>query len=211
MLEAKEDNCTLDAAFWEHMKLGHFAATCDTNMPPAVASPYGCVGRYGLGYGPEEHRKTLKETYGIGNSDRKGPFQAPEWGLWLFFWIRNVEEYQCFSQFAKAHDYAIPPLSLAKKKGALKAEMAAEWEQTLQQNEAKKAEVAALVQQLENHAAFSFEQEPEVYLEDTDRFYEWAEEPSFPQRFQIVERDKLRAKQIWIDSGLVQYCKPGWG
>ena len=156
------------------------------------------------------------ETYGIGDTTTHADSERriPEYGIRLLFQIRNMDEYKCMCQFAEEYHYAPPKLTYREKQGELKAETAEEWKQATQRNDAKHAHVTELLRQLEDATDFCFDANEEEVpksknLEDLRRFYHWTQEPVFPiMWYEIVEADKKRTKEIWMDSGLLQYCKP---
>src|SRR5579863_6977933 len=157
--------------FLNHIKLGNFSLSWNPLLS-SCRSPdekQGCYGRYGLGYGYEEHRKDIMNKYGINNSN----FQLPQFGISLGFAMHSIEGYEYLYKFADYHNYPKPILNFRKVKGDLRPEMTEEFEKAVEENNKKKLLVDDLLRQLEEIASFSIEDLEITSFVDTDQFYNW--------------------------------------
>lgn len=203
------------AEFKQHLKAPDFVAHCDIY----VEHLDGC-GRYGVGYGPNEHHDRLMNLFCIGTDvehERKAdPAVSAEFvpsnGIRVRFEKLNVQGYEWLCEFAKKHDYPAPRLELRKEKAGCKQKLLDQCTAAVARNRAKQDAIDSLIQQLRTLCNFEMSCEQRAGLavygvEDTDCFYEWTTMAVYPD-YELVERDSKRIRDIWYASGFVRYCIP---
>lgn len=183
--------------FMQHWKLRNFCLKWDTHFV-SECSEFGATGRYGVGYGKEEHYKDIANKYGINE-----PNFTMRCGIDLYFTIFNEEGFEYLLNFAKGMGYPEPKKSNILIKGGIKDEKGLE--KAVQENVARKAKASDLISQLEQIADVRIS-DLDVHYIDLVPFYEWSSKTCWPQDFFIVESNPERVRSIWYDTDIMKQC-----
>lgn len=188
--------------FLQAIKQDDFAVWWDVahSYKPIESAVEGLIGRYGPGYGHEEHQRDIQQKYGI----HEPGFQIPS-GIVLEFRIKTRRGFDFLCRFAEQHNYQKPQLLITSVRGVVKDPK--KLQQAQQDNEKKTAYVEDLIQQLHTLTDMYIQDDYEITaLTDTDPFYEWEKKEVYPFSYSIHEHDVSRIRSIWYDSNIMRDC-----
>lgn len=191
------------ADFLQHMRDGEFTLSWDTALiqPPYDPKCPGLVGRYGVGYGHEDHKRDIQNKYGIHSPG----FILPN-AIELKFSIRNRKGYDFLCHFADSFGYKRPTLHRETIRGAVKHPV--KLERAEAENKTLTQRVAALCAELNELTDLDIDTNTLDInnIIDTEQFYEHYDTEVYPFDYGIVETNKQQINDIWFETFIMRDC-----
>lgn len=190
-------------AFLQHLKDGEFSMTWDTAIiqPPCDPRCQGAVGRYGAGYGFDDHQRDVQNKYGI----HKPGYVLPD-AIELTMLIKNRKGFDYLCEFAQSFGYQKPSLQLIDVSSDCKEPQ--KLKRATEHNKALASRVESLVHELESLTNIQVDIDS-LNINDTiatDQFFEWHKQERYPINYKLIEQDKRRIREIWYDSNIMRDC-----
>lgn len=188
--------------FLQHIKAGHFAVTWDFAINETTLVGFqGCVGRYGPGYGHDEHKSDIKRKFGI----HEPGFQLQKDGITLDFTIHTREGFDFLCKFAETHGYEKPVVVYTKIKMQIKNPEELRIAQIHNQNLQERVKnLIGQLEQLTDLCLDETEYEIEEWI-DEDQYYNWQQKERYPM-YKITEHNLDRVQSIFYDSNIMRDC-----